>query len=91
MNERTNAFAHTQGHVNRHTHQIHQNPAMREREGKRQREGETNRKTQRVDKRQTDKHPYLFVHFNVEAIRHLIVLRGTESEMVRLVNSQPLK
>lgn len=30
MNERTNAFAHTQGHVNRHTHQIHQNLAMRE-------------------------------------------------------------
>lgn len=40
---------------------------------------------QRADKMQTDKHPYLFVHFDVESIRHLIVLRRTEKQMVILV------
>lgn len=84
MNKRTNAFVHTQGHINKNTHQIHQTPA-KSGDGKRekQRGRETNRKTQR----QMDKNLYLFVHFNVEAVRHLIVLRRTGSQMVRLVKT----
>lgn len=42
------------------------------------RERQTGRR--RVDKRQKDRHPYLFVHFNVETVRHLVVLRRTESD-----------
>lgn len=30
--------------------------------------------------RQTDKDLYLFVHFDVEAVRHLVVLRRTGSD-----------
>lgn len=79
----TNALVHTQGHVNRPTLHIHQNPSMRGRE--------INKKTDRVDEQ-----PYLFVHFNVEAIRHLIVLgegREAMSERVRggETNPKPLK
>lgn len=69
--------AHKDTSTGTHTKYI-KNPAMREGGKQRERGRETNRK--RVDKRQTDKHPYLFVHFDVEAIRHLIVLRRTESD-----------
>lgn len=65
--------AHTRTRQQAHTHQIHQTAATREGGKTRERERETGRR--RVDKRQTDKHPYLFVHFDVEAIRHLVVLR----------------
>lgn len=34
-----------------------------------------------------DKNLYLFVHFDVEAVRHLIVLRRTGSQMVKLVKT----
>lgn len=75
MNKHTNAFARTQGHVNKHTHQMHQNPSITQ-EGKGE---ETGRGTETTRMRRTDKKRYLFVHFDVEAVRHLIVLRKTES------------
>lgn len=51
MNKRTNAFAHTQGHVNKHTHQMDQNPAIRE-EGKREKQREEEKQTGRRRGRQ---------------------------------------
>lgn len=69
---------HAQGHVNEHTHQIHQNLAMREkaREGRRRDEEEHTEWRQAADAQ-----AYLFVHFDVEAIRHLVVLGRTQGHI----------
>lgn len=63
-----------------HTKYI-KNPALTLREGK-------DRQRKRVKQEaaeKTNKDVYLFVHFNVEAIGHLIVLRRTEGQMFTLV------
>lgn len=54
---------------------------------KRGREREEESRANNKMQKQMDTNLYLFVHFDVEAIRHLIVLRRTESQMVRSVKT----
>lgn len=97
---RTHAPAHAYTHTNKlmdvcthkdtststHTKYI-RNPALRE-GGQRETEEENQTGSCGYRQReQTDKSIYLFVHFNVEAIGHLIVLRRTEGQIFILVTS----
>lgn len=80
-NVRAHSHSHTPGYIyrgaraRRHVHTLNTSRPSHERKGGK-REREANMETER----QTDKDLYLFVHFDVEAVRHLVVLRRKGSD-----------
>lgn len=78
MNAQLHLCTHTRKHE--HTQNTFKNESQRKKT-------EWHKNGQDADD-ETDDHPYLFVHFNIEAVGHLIVLRTEKMVEIRTSNTE---